>query len=113
MSAKMKEENRALIAQWAAKLTSILLVRIPHEMAQHNSAGERNVIGLRIRKARLSQKPPVSQEDLAARLAVRGIHLDRSALSRMQSRTRFIRDYEIVAILDALRVSIASLFGER
>lgn len=81
-------------------------------MARKHSSTERNVIGLRVRKARLNQRPPVSQEDLAARLAVRGIHLDRSALSRMESRTRFIRDYEIVAISDALRVSVASLFGE-
>jgi hypothetical protein len=35
--------------------------------------GERNVIGKRIRAARLLQKPRVSQEDLATRLAVRGI----------------------------------------
>ena len=81
-------------------------------MARHHSTGERNVIGLRLRKARLAQKPPVSQEDLAARLAVRGIHIDRSALSRMESRTRFIRDYEIVAISNALRVPVSWLFGE-
>ena len=81
-------------------------------MARKHFNGERNVVGLAVRKARLAQNPPVSQEDLAARLAVRGIYIDRSALSRMESQTRFIRDYEIIAISDALRVSVASLFGE-
>ena len=81
-------------------------------MPRKQSSGERNVIGLRVRAIRLAQTPPVSQEDLAARLAVRGIYIDRSALSRMESQTRFIRDYEIVAISDALRVSVAALFGE-
>jgi transcriptional regulator with XRE-family HTH domain len=72
---------------------------------------ERNVIGRRIREARLKQKPPVSQEDLAARMAVRGVYFDRSAISRMEAQKRFVRDYEIVAMADALKVSIAWLFG--
>ncbi|MEI6349716.1 MAG: helix-turn-helix transcriptional regulator [Verrucomicrobiota bacterium] len=73
-------------------------------------AGERNVIGPRIRKLRKACKPPVSQEDLAARLAVRGVYFDRSAISRMEAGLRFIRDYEIVAIAKALGVSIELLF---
>jgi transcriptional regulator with XRE-family HTH domain len=73
--------------------------------------GERNVIGRRIKEARLKQKPPVSQEDLAARMAVRGVYFDRSAISRMEAQKRFVRDYEIVAMADALKVSIAWLFG--
>lgn len=81
-------------------------------MAKKRLQAERNVIGQRIRKARLAQNPPVSQEDLAARLAVRGVAIDRSALSRMESQTRFIRDYEIVAISDSLRIPVATLFGE-
>lgn len=72
--------------------------------------GERNAIGKRIRAARLMQKPPVSQEDLAARLAVRGIYFDRSAISRMEAQKRFIRDYEIIAIAECLNVSIEWLF---
>lgn len=74
--------------------------------------GERNVIGQRIRAARLMQKPPVSQEDLAARLAVRGIYFDRSAISRMEAQKRFIRDYEIVAIAECLKVPIGWFFNE-
>lgn len=76
------------------------------------SAGERNVIGPRIRKARRESRPAVSQEDLAARLAIRGVYFDRSAISRMEGGLRFIRDYEIIAIADALGVPIGALFGQ-
>lgn len=80
-------------------------------MAKEQPTGERNVVGRRIREARLKQKPPVSQEDLAARMAVRGVYFDRSAISRMEAQKRFVRDYEIVAIADALKVPISWLFG--
>jgi len=72
----------------------------------------RNVIGSRVRKARLGGSPPVSQEDLAGRLAARNLTLDRSAISRIENGTRYLMDYEIVAIARSLKVSVAWLFGE-
>ena len=75
------------------------------------SAG-RNQIGSRIREARLKCKPAVSQEDLAARLAARGILIDRSAISRIETHSRYLMDYEISAIARALKVPVAWLFGE-
>ncbi|MCX6968504.1 MAG: hypothetical protein NTZ46_12155 [Verrucomicrobia bacterium] len=47
---------------------------------------------------------------LLERLAVRGVYFDRSAISRMEAGQRFIRDYEIAAIADALGISIETLF---
>ena len=73
--------------------------------------GQRNIIGKRIREARMRQTPVVSQEDLASRLAAKGVYFDRSAISRMEAEKRFVRDYEALAIADCLRVSIAWLFG--
>ena len=81
-------------------------------MKRTRKSAERNILGGRIRKARLSCKPPVSQEDLAGRLASQGILLDRSALSRIESQDRYLMDYEIAAIARALKVSVAWLFGE-
>ena len=72
----------------------------------------RNLIGARIREARLRCSPAVSQEDLAGHLAARGVQLDRSAVSRIESKDRYLMDYEIAAIAKCLRVSIAWLFGE-
>jgi ribosome-binding protein aMBF1 (putative translation factor) len=73
--------------------------------------GQRNIIGKRIREARRRAQPMVSQEDLAARLARKGVFFDRSAISRMEAELRFVRDYEALAIADCLKVSIGWLFG--
>lgn len=68
--------------------------------------------GLRIRQARQSCIPPVSQADLSGRLAVAGISLDQTALSRIENRERYVMDYELVAIARCLKVSAAWLCGE-
>lgn len=76
-----------------------------------NTPGQRNIIGRRIREARLRADPVVSQEELAARLTRKKIFFDRSVISRMEAEKRFIRDYEALAIADCLKVSVAWLFG--
>jgi HTH-type transcriptional regulator, cell division transcriptional repressor len=73
---------------------------------------ERNIVGRRIRQARLKCSPPVSQDDLAGRLAARGIILDQTAISRVENQTRYLMDYEVAAIAKALKVSVGWLFGE-
>jgi hypothetical protein len=45
-------------------------------------------------------------------LAAQGILLDRTAVSRVESQSRYVMDYEAAAISRALKVSIAWLFGE-
>ncbi len=82
-------------------------------MKKTRKAAARNQIGQRIRLARLRCLPPVSQEDLAGRLAALGILMDRSAISRIENRSRYLMDYEVAAIARALKVSVAQLFGER
>ena len=78
-------------------------------MKQTKKGLPRNVIGRRLRQARLKTKPPVSQDDLSARLATLGISLDRSAISRIEGETRYVLDYEAVALAKALKVSIQEL----
>ena len=57
--------------------------------------------------------PSVSQEDLAGRLAARGVTMDHSAISRVESQTRYLMDYEIIAIARSLKVPISSLFPQK
>jgi len=82
-------------------------------MKKTHRAKPRNEIGNRVKEARLRCKPPVSQEDLAGRLAAKGVLLDRSAVSRIESRARYIMDYEISAIAAVLKTSVAALFGKK
>ena len=81
-------------------------------MPRSKPASPRNVIGPQIRSIRLQAKPSITQEDLVGRLATHGIYLDRTAVARMENNSRFIRDYEIVAIAKCLRVSVSSLFPD-
>ena len=71
-----------------------------------------NILGPKIRAARERAKPPITQSDLAARLTVRGLDIDRPTVTRIENGRRFLRDYEIRAIAKVLKVSVASLFGE-
>ena len=64
----------------------------------------RNIIGHRVRLARRRLQPKVTQEDLAGRLAARGIDLNRSAISKIESGIRHVLDYEIKAIGVCLKV---------
>lgn len=73
----------------------------------------KNIIGPQVREARLAMKPVVSQDDLAGRLAKQGISLDRSAISRIESRERYVMDYELVAIANCLKVTVDYLLGTK
>jgi transcriptional regulator with XRE-family HTH domain len=75
-------------------------------------ATRRNIIGARVRQARLKSNPAVSQDDLAGKLAAQGILVDRTAVSRIENQSRYAMDYEAAAIARALKVSVAWLFGE-
>jgi HTH-type transcriptional regulator, cell division transcriptional repressor len=79
-------------------------------MKKTASLSGRNLIGPKLRKLRLAKKPQITLEDLAGRLAARGVHLDRSAIGRIENQKRYVLDYELKAIADALRLSAVDLF---
>ena len=81
-------------------------------MKKTRKTQRRNVIGNRVKQARLRLNPKVSQDDLVGKLAAQGILMDRSAISRIESNSRYVMDYEAAAIARALKVSVAWLFGE-
>jgi transcriptional regulator with XRE-family HTH domain len=70
----------------------------------------RNMIGKKIREIR--EKQNMSQEQLSTRLITLGIDIDRSMISRIESQTRYILDYELYAIALILNVTIEELFSE-
>ena len=72
----------------------------------------RNVIGKRVRLARKKAKPSSTQADLAARLQVKGLRVDRVTISKIETGYREVSDIEAAAISEALGVSISWLFGE-
>ena len=82
----------------------------PLGMKKTSEIEGRNLIGQRLREIRLKRTPQVTLDDLAGRLAARGVTLDRSAIGRIENRNRYVLDYELKAIADALKVSVVDLF---
>jgi transcriptional regulator with XRE-family HTH domain len=72
----------------------------------------KNIIGSRLKKARSSVTPKITQADLAARMQVLGIGIDRVAISKIESGSRPVSDIELVAIAQAIGVSASWLLGE-
>src|SRR6266481_1235997 len=55
----------------------------------------RNIIGKRVREARHRCDPPLTQDQLAGRLAGRGVQLDRVALAKVEGGLRSAFDFEV------------------
>lgn len=66
--------------------------------------GRKNLCGNRVKEARARLK--ITQEDLAARLQVEGITMERDSVSRIEIGTRFVTDYELVVLARVLNVSL-------
>ena len=71
--------------------------------------GKKNICGARVKEARKRLK--LSQDNLAAKLQVEGVIIERDSVSRIEIGTRFVTDYEIAALCKVLSVSPAYLLG--
>lgn len=72
----------------------------------------KNVIGARVRQARMAMSPAVSQDDLCGRLAREEIIMTQTAVSKLENGERYVMDYEALAIAKVLKVKISWLYGE-
>lgn len=73
-------------------------------MKIYSYKGRKNLCGDRIREARLKRR--ISQADLAARLQIEGITMERDSISRIEIGTRFVADYELVVLSKILGVTL-------
>jgi hypothetical protein len=71
----------------------------------------RNIIGNRIREARQLFDPPLTQDQLAGRLAKVGVQLDRVALAKVENGLRCAFDFEVKALAAVLKVDANWLLG--
>lgn len=73
-------------------------------MKIYDYKGRKNLCGNRVKEAlaRLN----ITQTDLAARLQVAGITMERDSVSRIEIGTRFVTDYELAVLAKILGVSM-------
>ena len=81
-------------------------------MKIYDYQGKKNVSGDMIRQLRVKNR--MSQNDLAARVQVEGVMLERDSISRIESGTRFVADYELFVFAKVLGVVciLAGISGE-
>ncbi len=72
--------------------------------------GEKNISGDRIHQARTAMR--LSQADLAARMQVNGVTIEREAISKIETGDRFVADYELMVFAKVLNVSIEWLISQ-
>ena len=66
--------------------------------------GKKNISGDRIHQARTATR--LSQNDLAARMQVEGVSIEREAISKIETGDRFVADYELKVFARILGVSV-------
>lgn len=71
----------------------------------------KNIVGRRIAEARGLSHPPLTQDSLSGKLALLGVPLDRSAIAKIEGNHRYVLDYELKALAQALGVQLEWLFG--
>ena len=71
--------------------------------------GKKNICGDRLREARVVRR--LRQEDLAARIQVNGVNIERDSISRIEIGTRFVSDFELKTFAEVLGVSVNWLLG--
>jgi hypothetical protein len=70
-----------------------------------------NLVGKRVRRARLAAKPKLSQDALSGKLAGRGVVIDRAGIAKLEAGSRYVSDFEVKGLAAALGVSVNWLFG--
>lgn len=71
--------------------------------------GKKNICGDRLREARVVRR--LRQEDLAAKIQIEGVIMERDSISRIEIGTRFVSDFELMIIAKMLGVSVNWLLG--
>ena len=71
--------------------------------------GSKNVSGNRIYQRRTASR--LSQGELAARMQINGVTIEREAISKIETGDRFVADYELMVFARVLGVSVDWLLG--
>lgn len=72
--------------------------------------GKKNICGERVHEARCRLR--LTQSDLAAKMQLAGIIIERDSVSRIEIGTRFVPDYELRELAKILKVTVDWLLDD-
>ena len=72
-----------------------------------------NIVGRRVKQARLRRNPSLTQDELSGQLAKLGVSIDRAGISKIEIGARCVLDLEVKAIAKVLAVSSGWLLDEK
>lgn len=72
--------------------------------------GAKNISGDRIHQARTARR--MTQAELAAKMQVEGVEIEREAISKIETGDRLVTDYELAAFSRVFRVTMDWLTGK-
>ncbi len=72
-------------------------------MKQRTTSNGKNLIGERLKLLRTAAK--LSQRDLANRLQLIGIDMDKNVITRIETNKRYVTDFELQALKEIFNVS--------
>lgn len=78
-------------------------------MKKFQYEGRSNISGDRVRELRLRAR--LSQAALAAKMQIEGVIVEQDVISRIESGTRLVTDYELLALTKIFEVSSDWLIG--
>lgn len=73
----------------------------------YDFGGAKNISGDRIHQLRTAQR--MSQAELAARMQVNGVNIEREAISKIETGERFVADYELMVFAKVFSVTMDDL----
>ena len=73
----------------------------------YDFSGKKNISGDKIHQARTALR--LSQSELAARMQVKGILIEREAISKIETGDRLVTDYELVGFSQVLGIPLDEL----
>lgn len=86
-------------------------------MTQEQQSEERrkpkNIIGGRVRQARLERRPRVTQVELASLLEAYEVFITQAGISKIEAGNRPVLDFELKALGEALVVPVGWLLDEQ
>ena len=74
---------------------------------------QNNIIGPRVRQARLRSRPRLTQRQLADRVVNLGAHIDRAGIAKIEIGLRCVCDFELLILAKALHVAVTWLLPVR